>query len=577
MGEGPMALLKTVKERLTIQVSRFVRKLEKLAKAHIDEVRTRWEEGEYQPENPLHRLRAQVYIWLFSMGRRWRSHFPLRLWLLPIGAALVSLILAKFLHSASVQLFFAAVLISVRAGGLRSGLLTTLICFGTVALITRGSFHTSAGPVVVVALVSFLFVAILACLLVDSLENARQEVEAQRDSAAVDARRFRFLAEATAMLESEYTYEGVLQAVTRAIVPACAQWATAEVYRDGQLYRTALSHQDDAFKALLAAAQRNRPIPLPVGHPLYEALLSRNARILPNVSDTDLAVLRLDHQEAPGLKPAHLLFIPLCARHRLLGALTLISTRPDQPFTGADLYAARDLGLRVGTALDNLRHYYSALDEAAEIACREKAISSQKNLLEQERSELEAANARLEIEATTDGLTGLLNHLTFKRSLDQEFLRARGSGAPLSVALLDVDRFKSYNDTFGHPAGDGVLQRMAAIMQAATRSTDIVARYGGEEFVIVMPNTDARGALETMDRLRRAIESTAWPKCPVTASLGIATLSANTIAPRDLIAAADEALYRSKQAGRNRISHADILQEAVVFNRVGIASGECAA
>jgi diguanylate cyclase (GGDEF)-like protein len=570
MGTALTTWLKSVMHAIRTYASQFVRKVDKLVEARLEEMRKRWEEGDYQPENPLHRLRGQAYIWLFSMRRRWRTHVPLRSWLLPIGASFASLILAMFLHSAAVQLQFAAVIISMRAGGLRSGLLSTFICCSVMTLIVRGSLHGPTAPVVVLALVSFLIVAVLACVLIDSLESARQEAEAQRDSAGTDARRFRFLAEATAMLESEYTYEGVLQAVTRAIVPACAQWAVADVYREGQLHRAALSHQNDAFAALLGAAQRNRPIPLPVGHPLYEALLSRNARILPNVTEADLAPLSLDHQDAKGLKPAHLLFVPLCARHRLLGALTLISTRADQPFTGADLYAARDLGLRVGTALDNLRHYYSALDEAAEIARREKAVSSQK-------TQLEAVNARLEIEATTDGLTGLLNHLTFKRSLDEEFIRARSTGAPLSVALLDVDRFKLYNDSFGHPAGDAVLQRMASIMQATTRSTDFVARYGGEEFVVVMPNTDCQGALDTMERLRRAIETSSWPKRQVTASLGISTLSADTVAPRDLIAAADEALYRSKQAGRNRIHHADIAQEAVVFNRVSLTSEEFAA
>ncbi len=558
--------LNSVRDSYKSAVARFGQKVEMAVEARAAEMRRRWEEGDYQPENPMHRLRAQVYIWLFSMGRRWRAHVPVRSWLLPIGAAFASLLLAKFLHTAAVQVMIAGVLISVRVGGLRSGVLTTLLIFAILTFAVRAPLHTANAPNVVIALVSFLFVGILACTLIDSLESARLEAEANRETAENDARRFRFLAEATAMLESEYTYEGILQSVTRAIVPACAQWAVADVYRDGRLYRAALSHEDDAIAALLRGAQRNRELTIPEGHPLYEALVSRNARILTNVTATDLEPLRLDCQDARGLSPAHIMFIPLCVRHRLLGALTLISTRPDQPFTGADLYAARDLALRVSTAMDNLRFYLTVRDEAKEFAARERVVSDQKSLLERRHTELQEVNQKLEIEATTDGLTGLLNHLNFKRALETEFQLSRETGSPLSIALLDVDRFKSYNDTFGHPAGDEVLQLLAKLMQATTRTTDIVARYGGEEFVVVMPNTNCQGALETMERLRRVIETSRWPRRPVTASLGMATLSAATGAPQELINEADEALYRSKQAGRNRICHADIDQEAIVHS-----------
>ena len=379
------------------------------------------------------------------------------------------------------------------------------------------------------------------------------------------------------MLESEYTIEGVLGAVTRAIVPAFGDWAVADYFADGVFQRKALSHRDHGLSALLGDSQRNRRLYIPEGHPLHDALMERLPRVFSAVSESDCAPLLLNCSDVADIRPAHLLFIPLTARNRLLGALTLVSTRADRPFSAADVYVARDLALRVGAALDNLRLYHAALGKVAETARREQIIVTEKNLLEQLRTELEAVNARLEVEATTDGLTGLLNHLTFKRSLDESFALARETGAPLSVMLLDVDRFKSYNDSFGHPAGDDVLRRVAKILQECTRGTDCVARYGGEEFVVVMPHTDAMGALEVTERVRQGIEKDAWPHRAVTASFGVATLHADTDSPRELVSAADEALYRSKQAGRNRMSHADVAGQAVTLRWPGVPTPDFAA
>ena len=111
--------------------------------------------------------------------------------------------------------------------------------------------------------------------------------------------------------------------------------------------------------------------------------------------------------------------------------------------------------------------------------------------LEQQKAELEAANAHLEALATTDGLTRLKNHGAFQDRLREEYERGVRYHSPLSVVLLDVDRFKHFNDTYGHPAGDTVLKQVADILQREARSTDVVARYGGEEFVVLLPETDA--------------------------------------------------------------------------------------
>jgi diguanylate cyclase (GGDEF)-like protein/PAS domain S-box-containing protein len=179
------------------------------------------------------------------------------------------------------------------------------------------------------------------------------------------------------------------------------------------------------------------------------------------------------------------------------------------------------------------------------------------------QKELEVANARLHTLATTDRLTGVNNRGAFNDRLSEEFDRAVRHDHPLSVVLLDVDHFKQFNDTFGHPAGDAVLQRVADLLQDTVRGTDFVARYGGEEFAVLLPDTDYGGAMVLAERLRRAVAGGSWDKRPVTISVGVSTLSPTTADAAALVQEADQALYRSKQAGRNRVHHgSSVLSQA---------------
>ncbi|QEL15754.1 sensor domain-containing diguanylate cyclase [Limnoglobus roseus] len=171
------------------------------------------------------------------------------------------------------------------------------------------------------------------------------------------------------------------------------------------------------------------------------------------------------------------------------------------------------------------------------------------------QTQLEEANARLKALAVTDGLTGVKNRAAFNERLGEEFDRATRYGHPLSLILLDVDHFKAFNDTFGHPAGDEVLKIVATTLQTVARGTDFVTRYGGEEFAIVLPDTELSGALVVAERCRRALAGRSWSRRPVTASIGVGTLTPTTADSAELLAEADAALYRSKQAGRNRVSH----------------------
>jgi diguanylate cyclase (GGDEF)-like protein/PAS domain S-box-containing protein/putative nucleotidyltransferase with HDIG domain len=182
-------------------------------------------------------------------------------------------------------------------------------------------------------------------------------------------------------------------------------------------------------------------------------------------------------------------------------------------------------------------------------------VNEQAAELERQKAELKASNRRLTALAITDGLTGLYNHRAFQEEFAHEFERTKRNNTPLSILLLDVDKFKTYNDMFGHPQGDEVLKTVAKILQEVARDTDYICRYGGEEFVIILPNIGAQGAIITAERFRAAIEQHPWTLRPVTASLGIATLDADQTAAQELIVQADKALYDSKVRGRNCVTH----------------------
>ncbi|MGC8668043.1 MAG: diguanylate cyclase [Chthonomonadales bacterium] len=173
--------------------------------------------------------------------------------------------------------------------------------------------------------------------------------------------------------------------------------------------------------------------------------------------------------------------------------------------------------------------------------------------------ELKAANAALAESARTDGLTGLRNHRFFLSSLNDLFALSSRQNMELSLIMLDVDKFKDYNDTFGHPAGDDVLRTVSRILKENVRDCDTAARYGGEEFAVLLPGADAKQSIQIAERLRCAVEAHPWPLRPVTASFGIATRDMRMDHPSDLVKEADRALYHAKRSGRNRVLHSNWL------------------
>lgn len=176
------------------------------------------------------------------------------------------------------------------------------------------------------------------------------------------------------------------------------------------------------------------------------------------------------------------------------------------------------------------------------------------------QQELEAANRELRRLALVDGLTQVANRRCFDEWFEQTWQQHREEQQPLSLLLCDIDYFKSYNDHYGHQAGDHCLQQVAATIQSTlNRTTDLVARYGGEEFGVLLPKTTAAKALQVAQQIHRRLALQAIPHCcsavseAVTLSLGLATrVPVGDANPEDLIRAADEALYEAKHQGRNR-------------------------
>lgn len=197
-----------------------------------------------------------------------------------------------------------------------------------------------------------------------------------------------------------------------------------------------------------------------------------------------------------------------------------------------------------------------------ELLARVKSLLRIKHLhdeLELKIKELEIAQSKLLQLAITDGLTELYNYRYFKDQLSQEITRAKRHNTYVSIAMIDIDYFKHYNDTHGHPAGDLVLKIIAQLLRNNIRKIDVAARYGGEEFALILTETDKQAAGFVANKIKNLVEQQKFnyeetqPKGKLTISMGVSTFPHDALTPDDLVKIADQRLYRAKKAGRNRV------------------------
>lgn len=247
-----------------------------------------------------------------------------------------------------------------------------------------------------------------------------------------------------------------------------------------------------------------------------------------------------------------------------------IKADPQLPFIPVILVTARDSSEDVVAGLEaGADDYIAKPYHFPELEARVRAMLRIKRLqdeLDQKNRELEVANKRLRKLSITDGLTELYNHRHVHELLHEEFERSSRSGEPVAVTMLDLDRFKQVNDTYGHPTGDVILYETARILRDTAREIDMAGRYGGEEFIVILPNTGEEEAARFAERVRAAVEGHVYrddaAEVRMTCSAGVAShpgSAAGTESPEALLKRADDALYRAKESGRNRVVRASQL------------------
>lgn len=231
----------------------------------------------------------------------------------------------------------------------------------------------------------------------------------------------------------------------------------------------------------------------------------------------------------------------LKAREEGFVPIILVTSRADQD--------ARVEGLRIG-----------ADDYVCKPFEEEELLARVASMLRIKRSYDDVASSRNRMAelAVLDDLTGLYNVRYLQQRFTEEWKRAERHREPLAIAMLDVDHFKLVNDQHGHEIGDAVLREMSARLRTSVRDTDVVARYGGEEFVVLLPSTQLAGALVVAERIRKSVTArrfeTPRARLEITASIGIALYPSRGVSTKDqLLRAADTALYRAKEEGRDRI------------------------
>ncbi len=243
-------------------------------------------------------------------------------------------------------------------------------------------------------------------------------------------------------------------------------------------------------------------------------------------------------------------------RGRFFGFST--QTQGDKTFVVSASPICDDAGRRRGAiaSFEDVSRLERKKDELS-LALQSLRLSSEK---------VREQNAVLERLATRDPLTSCFNRRSFFEQFDSLWNTAQRYNQPLSAIMVDVDHFKSVNDTHGHSIGDQVLQQVAKTLEQTARDSDIVARYGGEEFAILLPNTDILEGAVCAERFRKALAAMKFPNLSITASLGVSALSQHPNTPQELLDQADKCLYVAKRNGRNQVVRLDQISSSLIVD-----------
>jgi two-component system cell cycle response regulator len=356
-----------------------------------------------------------------------------------------------------------------------------------------------------------------------ALKNARKEAETQATEAATQAEMVDILHEVTDALAPDEIYQILTRRVANVLkVSRCSM---------------ILAKEDDNVGVIVMAADnpmlRNLEIPLDRYPEIREALRSDKAVLVQDVQSDPLyaEVRELWKRENISVPTTSIIAIPFGLREEQSGVFFLRTLGNEPRLKPEDLQFAERV---VRTTVNAIEKAY-ALEEA------------------------ESDKVRYQWLATVDPLTGCHNRRSLMDKLEQELDRARRYGLAISVLMIDLDRFKTVNDTYGHLVGDRVLQQLGDLLRRQVRTVDVVARYGGEEFVVVLPETDEEGAVVFAERLRVAVSendfSDAAEKLNATVSIGVAGTPGDNIGSgEELIGSADKALYVAKANGRNQVA-----------------------
>lgn len=256
--------------------------------------------------------------------------------------------------------------------------------------------------------------------------------------------------------------------------------------------------------------------------PMVMAVRSKEFLLVGNIDRHTKPIIRKSQRAfAKNYKTNNCAIVPLICQNRVVGVLNLADKIHSDSFGSDDIALIELLSQLVGASIGNIKLF-----------------------------------EKIQRQASTDGLTGLVNHKTFYEIMEKELWRSRRYGGQISLIMIDVDNLKKVNDTYGHRAGDKVIKEISTRIKQSIRQIDTAARYGGDEFAVILPNTSLSDATVVAERMVNAVSQSPaiWRKeqIPLSISVGLGQYDADTN-PEDITSRSDEALYSAKQAGKNTI------------------------